>query len=69
MVAQGNPGTSVGFVRERFQLSDIALAQLYHGILFEKIFVVMNATPKRFLESEEQKRGDVYPIDTFVTGK
>lgn len=29
----------------------------------------MNATPKRFLESEEQKRGDVYLIDTFVTGK
>lgn len=28
----------------------------------------MNATPRRFLESEEEKRSDVYLIDTFVTG-
>ncbi len=64
-----NPGTDVGFVRERIGDTNIALAQLHENVTFDNNFMETDCTPKRFLRSEEQHLGDQYVIDSFATGK
>ncbi|KAJ4250992.1 hypothetical protein NW762_011642 [Fusarium torreyae] len=69
-VLQGDKsGSAVGFVCERSGGSDIALAKLNDGIVFENKFMEMDAAPKKFLRSEEQNMGDHYMFDSFATGK
>ncbi|KAJ4307535.1 hypothetical protein N0V84_012661 [Fusarium piperis] len=69
-VLQGdNPGSVVGFVHERMGDTDIALAELQDGIVFENKFMEMDVAPKRFLRTTEQKMGDTYIFDSFATGK
>jgi hypothetical protein len=69
-VIQGtNPGTDVGFVRDRIGNTDIALAQLHESIVFENSFMEMAYTPKKFIHSDQQRMGDRYLIDSFTTGK
>lgn len=68
-LVQGDPGISVGFIRERHRSNDVALAQLHDDVVFENRFTKMDATPKRFLASHEQKKDDLYVMDTFLTGK
>ena len=68
-VTQGNPGTRVGFVRERIGETDIALAQLDEGVVFENSFMEMDYSAKSFVRSTDQSYTDEYMIDSFTTGK
>ncbi|KAH7267557.1 uncharacterized protein BKA55DRAFT_684827 [Fusarium redolens] len=68
-VLQGsNPGTTVGFVRERVGESDIALAQLHDGVVFENKFMEIEAAPKKFLKSADHNVGDLFLFDSFAVG-
>lgn len=62
------PGTTVGYVRERMGDTDIALAQLDDGIVFENKFLEVNASAKTLIPSEDQRLNDTYLMDSFVTG-
>lgn len=66
---QGNPGTVVGFVREKVGRTDIALAQLNDGVIFENQLMEMDYAAKVFVHSDDQRIGDEYMIDSFATGK
>ena len=68
-ITQGTPGTAVGFVRERMGNTDIALAQLDKGVVFENSFMEMEYAAKTFIHSDDQRLGDEYIIDSFTTGK
>ncbi|KAK7420223.1 hypothetical protein QQX98_002878 [Neonectria punicea] len=69
-VMQGsNPGTNVGFVSERIGETDIALARLHPDISFENKFMQIEAVPKIFLPGQKVERGDLFVVDSFVTGK
>jgi hypothetical protein len=62
-VRQGKPGTRVGFVRERIGETDIALAQLDEGVVFENSFMEMDYSAKAFVRSTNQSYTDEYMID------
>ncbi|KAK1766322.1 hypothetical protein QBC33DRAFT_116863 [Phialemonium atrogriseum] len=68
-MVNGNPGTPVGIVTERVGDTDIALAQLDNGIVFENTFMETNAIAKTLVHSKFQSMRDVYVIDSFVTGQ
>ncbi|KIL86385.1 hypothetical protein FAVG1_10214 [Fusarium avenaceum] len=68
-VLQGNPGSAVGFVRERLGETDIALAQLHDGIVFENEFMETEMAPKKFLKSVDHNIGDLFTFDSFAVGK
>lgn len=74
-VIQGNngndmdPGTNVGFLRARIGETDIGLAELHTGIVFENRFMEMDYTPKNLLHSNSQQIGDEYLVDSFSCGK
>jgi hypothetical protein len=68
-VTQGKPGTRVRFVRERIGGTDIALAQLDEGVVFENSFMEMDYSAKAFVHSIDQSYTDEYMIDSFTTGK
>jgi hypothetical protein len=59
----------VGFVRERIGNTDIALAQLNDGVVFENGFMEVDFSAKKFIHSRDQVMGDQYLIDSFSTGK
>jgi len=69
IVVQGEKGTKVGYVKERVGKTDIALAKLDDGIVFQNTFMDVNATAKRFLHSERVGLWDVFYVDGFSTGK
>jgi hypothetical protein len=68
-VLQGEPGTKVGFVHERIESTDIALAKLLPSIEFRNEFMEMQARASRLLPSGEISLGDEFLVDSFVTGK
>ncbi|KAK1762517.1 hypothetical protein QBC33DRAFT_601374 [Phialemonium atrogriseum] len=68
-VVQGNPGTPVGFAERRMGDTDIALAKLNDGVVFENNFMEMAFPAKTLVPSKEQSIGDSYLIDSFTTGK
>ncbi|KAK3934635.1 hypothetical protein QBC46DRAFT_347429 [Diplogelasinospora grovesii] len=61
-------GTAVGYVRERIGDTDIALAQLDNGIVFENTFMDIDASAKTLVSTNDQNPGDEYLIDSHVTG-
>ena len=68
-VVQGDPGTPVGFAECRMGNTDIALAKLHDGVVFENSFMEMAFPAKTLVPSKEQLIGDSYLIDSFTTGK
>jgi hypothetical protein len=68
-VMQGEPGTQVGFVRERVGNTNIALAQLLTTVEFQNEFMEMQAQAKKLLPASEIEIGDEFLIDSFVTGR
>ncbi|KAK7414266.1 hypothetical protein QQX98_006863 [Neonectria punicea] len=69
-VIQGTePGTDVGFVRERIEDTDVALVQLDPGIAFENKSIQTAFAPKVFVKHDEQYMGNSYIIDSFATGR
>ena len=69
MTNDNKPGTPVGWLRERFEDSDIALAQLDNGIHFEnQFFEPLETNPKVLLALEDVDFGDEFLVDTFPGG-
>ncbi|KAK1975880.1 hypothetical protein LZ30DRAFT_736184 [Colletotrichum cereale] len=68
-VFQGEPGTDVGYVRERMGDTDVALAQLNSDMSFENKFMEIEGEPKKLVHSGDCKAGDLYIIDSFAVGK
>ncbi|KAK3341659.1 hypothetical protein B0T25DRAFT_522928 [Lasiosphaeria hispida] len=69
-VIQGtNPGTNVGYVKERIGKTDIALIQLHDGVRFENTFLGGSVSAKRFIHSDNVNDNDIFLIDGFTTGK
>ncbi|KAK3343397.1 hypothetical protein B0T25DRAFT_554239 [Lasiosphaeria hispida] len=69
-VIQGtNPGTNVGYVKERVGNTGIALIQLHDGVIFENTFLGGNFSARRFVHSQHVKHGDKFMIDGFTTGQ
>ncbi|RBR24569.1 uncharacterized protein FIESC28_02619 [Fusarium coffeatum] len=70
-VLQGNnPGSTVGYVKERMGQTDIALAKLHDdGVVFENKFMEIEAAPKKFLASADHNFGDRFIFDSFAVGK
>ncbi|KAI8176899.1 hypothetical protein K4K54_013269 [Colletotrichum sp. SAR 10_86] len=64
-----DPGTDVGFLRARIGETDIGLAELHTGIMFENRFMMMDYKAKSLLHSSSQHMRDEYLVDTFSCGK
>ena len=67
-VLQGNPGTNVGFIRERVGDTDIALAQLIGNHNFKNQFMDMQYRPKSLLSSRDVTPNDEFLLDSYTTG-
>ncbi|KAL9101520.1 MAG: hypothetical protein Q9163_003230 [Psora crenata] len=69
-VTQGSlkAGTNVGYVDERIGTTDIGLCKLLPDITFENRFLELDVTAKTLLHSSDIEFGDVFQIDSFVTG-
>lgn len=67
-VVQGEPGSRVGHVVRRVGDTDIALASLDEGIVFENTFMDIQACAKRLVHTDSILPGDIYLIDGFTTG-
>ena len=61
-------GTNIGHVAERIGTTDIGLCKLLPDITFENRFLELDVTAKMLLRSNDIKLGDVFQIDSFVTG-
>ncbi|KAK0732178.1 hypothetical protein B0H67DRAFT_566838 [Lasiosphaeris hirsuta] len=68
-VVQGDEGTCVGQVVQRFGKTDIALMELAPGIEFENSFMEIKATARKFVHSELVSLFDEFLIDIFTTGR
>jgi hypothetical protein len=66
-MTQGEDGTEVGRVMARIGETDIALAELHEGIVFENSLMGVKAAAKRLVHSDAIHIYDVFVIDAFST--
>ncbi|KAL9020027.1 MAG: hypothetical protein Q9185_002715 [Variospora sp. 1 TL-2023] len=62
-------GTEIGYVKERFQSSDIGLVKLHDGITFQNQFMEFQTNAKALISSESIEMADEFLIDSYVTGR
>jgi len=68
-IVQGEPGSRVGHVVRRVGDTDVALASLDEGIIFENTFMDIQACAKRLVHTGAIHANDIYLIDGFTTGQ
>jgi hypothetical protein len=66
-VTQGE--TAVGYVEQRIGTTDIGLAKLKEGVVFQNRFLDIPTTAQSLLSSNDIEIGDDFLLDSFVTGR
>ena len=66
---EAGKGSSIGYIEERFDKSDIGLVAVKNGIQVSNCFMDIDSDAKRLLPAAEINYGDRFAIDGYVTGQ